>query len=82
MVYTVYTCLYYPFVVNLGLVDYCFTNIIGLIISPSGRQDLDTAILSRVPLRIEFGRPDAQLLEQQVEKTQKPSWSQLRNPSV
>jgi hypothetical protein len=60
---------------SLGLVYYCFTNIIGLIISHSvrGRQDLDPAILSRVPLRIEFGRPDAQLLEIQVSSDDIPS---------
>ncbi|CAL1133012.1 unnamed protein product [Cladocopium goreaui] len=38
-----------------------------LILATNRVQDLDPAILSRVPLRIEFGRPDAQLLEQQVQ---------------
>ena len=31
-------------------------------------KDLDAAVLSRVPLHIEFGRPEAELLQKQVDR--------------
>eukprot|EP00933_Yihiella_yeosuensis_P065950 TRINITY_DN69976_c0_g1_i1.p1 TRINITY_DN69976_c0_g1~~TRINITY_DN69976_c0_g1_i1.p1 ORF type:complete len:282 (-),score=60.60 TRINITY_DN69976_c0_g1_i1:330-1064(-) len=53
-----------------------------VILATNRLEDLDEAVLSRLPFQIEFGRPSEELLEQQVEDRSKrlapEAWKRLR----